>query len=97
MRDGLAHRLVSKNAYVACADPRHRHDSVIFAICHGCDRIDEMHEAGIAEQLMREVSKHGFAAGETTIESKASARPVLVAGAPCDSCLRGGIRTCHVG
>ena len=32
MRDGLAHRLESMNAYVACADPQDRHDSAIFAI-----------------------------------------------------------------
>ena len=68
MRDGLAHRLESKNAYVACADPQHRHDNAIFTICHDCGRIDEMHEGGVIEQLMRKISKHGFAVDQTTIE-----------------------------
>ena len=37
MREGLAHRLESMNAYVACADTRHRHETAIFAICHDAD------------------------------------------------------------
>jgi Fur family transcriptional regulator, zinc uptake regulator len=68
MRDGLAHRLESMNAYVACADPQDRHDSAIFAICHDCGHIDEMHEASVMEHLMRKISKHGFAVDQTTIE-----------------------------
>jgi Fur family transcriptional regulator, zinc uptake regulator len=68
MRDGLAHRLASRNAYVACADPRHRHDTAIFAICHDCGHIDEMHEDVVVEQLVTEISKHGFAVSQSTIE-----------------------------
>jgi Fur family transcriptional regulator, zinc uptake regulator len=68
MRDGLAHRLESMNAYVACADPGHRHETAIFAICHDCGHIAEMHEGGVVEQLMRKISKHGFAVDQTTIE-----------------------------
>jgi Fur family transcriptional regulator, zinc uptake regulator len=68
MRDGLAHRLESMNAYVACADTRHRHETAIFAICHDCGHIDEMHEDGVVEQLMRTTSKYGFAVDQTTIE-----------------------------
>jgi Fur family zinc uptake transcriptional regulator len=68
MRDGLAHRLESMNAYVACADTRHRHETAIFAICHDCGHIDEMHEDGVVEQLMRTTSKYRFAVDQTTIE-----------------------------
>src|SRR5271157_4247550 len=60
MRDGLAHRLESMNAYVACADPQHRHETAIFAICHDCGHIDEMPEGGVVERLIRKISKHGF-------------------------------------
>jgi Fur family zinc uptake transcriptional regulator len=68
MRDGLAHRLESMNAYVACADPQHRHDTAIFAICHDCGHIDEMHEGSVVKRLMRTISKYGFAVDQTTIE-----------------------------
>jgi Fur family transcriptional regulator, zinc uptake regulator len=68
MRDGLAHRLESMNAYVACADPRHQHDSAIFAICHDCGHIDEMREGAVVERLIRKISKHGFAVDQATIE-----------------------------
>jgi Fur family transcriptional regulator, zinc uptake regulator len=68
MRDGLAHRLESMNAYVACADPQHRHETAIFAICHDCGHIDEMPEGGVVERLIRKISKHGFAVDQTTIE-----------------------------
>ena len=46
MRAGLAHRLESMNAYVACAEPEQRHDMAIFAICLDCGRTDEMLERG---------------------------------------------------
>ena len=68
MRDGLAHRLESMNAYVACADPDRRHDTAIFAICHDCGRIDEMHESDVVKQLMKNISKHGFVVDQATIE-----------------------------
>ena len=68
MREGLAHRLESMNAYVACADTRHRHETAIFAICHDCGHIDEMHEGSVVEQLMSRISKYGFSVDQTTIE-----------------------------
>jgi Fur family zinc uptake transcriptional regulator len=68
MREGLAHRLASMNAYVACAHPRQRHETAIFAICNDCGHIDEMPERGVVERLIRRVSKHGFTVVQTTIE-----------------------------
>jgi Fur family transcriptional regulator, zinc uptake regulator len=68
MRDGLAHRVESKNAYVACSNPQHRHDTPIFAICCDCGHIDEMHEGEFVQSLTKKVSKGGFAVGRATIE-----------------------------
>ena len=68
MRDGLAHRLESKNAYVACSDPQRRHDSAVFAICRDCGHIDEMHEGAVVKSLTRKIAKRGFVVDRTTIE-----------------------------
>jgi Fur family zinc uptake transcriptional regulator len=68
MRDGLAHRLESMNAYVACARPDHRHDAAIFAICHDCGHTDEMHEGTVIKHLIGKISKHGFVADQAMIE-----------------------------
>jgi Fur family zinc uptake transcriptional regulator len=68
MRDGRAHRVESRNAYVACCDPRHRHGTAIFAICRDCGRIDEMHEGEFVQSLTKKVSKRGFVVDRATIE-----------------------------
>ena len=67
MRDGLAHRVESRNAYVACSDP-HRHHTAVFAICHDCGHIDEMHEGEVVQSLTKKLSRRGFVADRTTIE-----------------------------
>lgn len=68
MRDGLAHRVESRNAYVACSAPQHRHDTAIFAICGDCGHIDEMHEGDVVQSLTRKLSKRGFVTDRATIE-----------------------------
>jgi Fur family zinc uptake transcriptional regulator len=68
MRDGLAHRVELKNAYVACSDPQRRHDSAVFAICRECGHIDEMHEREVVKSLTRKIAKRGFVVDRTTIE-----------------------------
>ena len=68
MRDGLAHRVESRNAYVACSAPHHRHDTAIFAICGDCGHIDEMHEGDVVQSLTRKLSKRGFVTDRATIE-----------------------------
>jgi Fur family transcriptional regulator, zinc uptake regulator len=68
MREGLAHRLETLNAYVACADPQHRHDAAIFAICDDCGHTDEMQEGSVIKHLIGRISKQGFVADQTVIE-----------------------------
>jgi Fur family zinc uptake transcriptional regulator len=68
MRDGLAHRVESRNAYVACCAPHRRHDTAIFAICRDCGRIDEMHQGEVVQSLAKKLSKRGFVADRATIE-----------------------------
>ncbi|TMJ29842.1 MAG: transcriptional repressor [Alphaproteobacteria bacterium] len=68
MREGRAHRVESRNAYVACSDPRHRHDTAIFAICRDCGHIDEMHEGEFVQSLVKKLSKRRFVVDRATIE-----------------------------
>jgi Fur family transcriptional regulator, zinc uptake regulator len=68
MREGRAHRVESRNAYVACSDPRHRHDAAIFAICRDCGHIDEMREGEFVQSLVKKLSKRGFVVDRATIE-----------------------------
>lgn len=70
MAKGLAHRLDSINAYVACADPDHRHGSAVFAICEACGLIDELLEHSTIRTLIRSTEKHGFRVRQATIELK---------------------------
>jgi Fur family zinc uptake transcriptional regulator len=51
MAEGLAHRLASRNAFVACP---HRHapeDLVAFLICEACGGVDEMSSAPLGRAL----------------------------------------------
>src|SRR5580700_5985052 len=66
--EGLAHRLESISAYIACADPQHRHDSAVFAICNRCGRIEELIDASIVKQLHTRAAERGFKVSDTTIE-----------------------------
>lgn len=68
MQAGLAHRLESMNAYVACAEPKQRHETAIFAICHDCGHTDEVLERGVVKQLIRKIAQHGFVADQAVIE-----------------------------
>jgi Fur family transcriptional regulator, zinc uptake regulator len=66
--DGLAHRLESISAYVACADPKHHHDSAVFAICNGCGKIEELLAAAIIKRLHARAAEQGFKVSGTTVE-----------------------------
>ncbi len=66
---GLAHRLESLNAFVACADSHcHRKGLIAFAICEGCGKVDEFADAVIEERLGGWASAKGFAVKQTTME-----------------------------
>jgi Fur family zinc uptake transcriptional regulator len=66
---GLAHRLESLNAFVACA---HRHEHAMgltaFAICENCGKVSEFEDEVIEERLGAWSAAQGFATHLTTIE-----------------------------
>ena len=65
---GLAHRLESLNAYVACKHPHHDHDMAAFAICESCGLVKEFTDPHISERLSHWSDDHAFSAKKVTVE-----------------------------
>ncbi len=71
---GLAHRLESMNAFVACAHP-HCHDSglIAFAICEKCGQVSEFSDDVVRERLTGWADREGFVVKRTTMEIRGDA------------------------
>lgn len=68
---GLAHRIESLNAFVACNHPGDERDSVIaFAICDACGQVTEFPEHAIERRLKRWSRDHAFKPGKLTVEMR---------------------------
>lgn len=64
---GLAHRLESLNAFVACARPHHR-TSAIFTICRTCGTTAEFSDAKLAPQISDLARRIRFHAEHSVLE-----------------------------
>lgn len=64
---GLAHRLESLNAYVACKHPHH-HDMAAFAICEECGLVTEFTDTQISDRLTGWSEAHSFRPKKVTVE-----------------------------
>lgn len=67
IEDGLAHRLESLNAFVACGHPHHE-GTAVFAICGDCGTVREFHEPAAVQRLKDAAADGGFAVKEMAIE-----------------------------
>jgi len=71
IEDGLAHRLESLNAFVACRHPHH-HDrgagQAVFAICDRCGSARELEQPEVVRLLGETAAGIGFALKEMTVE-----------------------------
>lgn len=67
MRDGLAHRIESLNAFVACNKPHHR-ELAAFAICDHCGMVTELMDEDLEGRLSRVAARTGFHASKATVE-----------------------------
>ena len=67
IKDGLAHRLETLNAFVACARPHHR-SAAIFAICRTCGTTAEFSDAKLAPQITDWAKRLRFHAEESILE-----------------------------
>ena len=66
---GLAHRLESINAFVACSDARcHRTGTIAFAICDNCGKVDEFADRALEVRLDSWRKRAKFTPRTTTIE-----------------------------
>jgi Fur family zinc uptake transcriptional regulator len=78
---GLAHRLESLNAFVACAQAHGDHDGLAaFAICESCGRVDEFADEVVEERLGAWSAGTGFRRERTTIEIRGHCRECAAAG-----------------
>ena len=69
LEHGLAHRLESLNAYVACSHPHaSEHAAPAFAICEECGCVDEVTESDINQSLALWAKYNNFALGHSIIE-----------------------------
>ena len=78
---GLAHRLESLNAFVACAHAEAAHAGLAaFAICESCGRVDEFADAVVEDRLAAWGRGTGFKAERTTIEIRGHCKDCVAAG-----------------
>jgi Fur family zinc uptake transcriptional regulator len=65
---GLAHRLESLNAFVACAHEEHHFGSTVFMICRTCGETREVVDRALDKHLRQTSSQCGFHVEQATIE-----------------------------
>lgn len=70
---GLAHKIESLNAYVACGHASHKH-SAIFLICETCGGAEELHSVTTTQALEAETEAAGFRLRRAVIEARGLCR-----------------------
>mgnify|MGYP003121478267 CR=1 FL=1 len=70
---GLAHKIESLNAYVACGHASHRH-SAVFLICDNCHGAEELHATATNDALRGETQAAGFRMDRAVIEVRGICR-----------------------
>lgn len=70
---GLAHKIESLNAYVACGHASHSH-SAVFLICNQCGGAEELHALASADALNNEAQGAGFTIDRAVIEARGICR-----------------------
>ncbi|MDN3576647.1 Fur family transcriptional regulator [Chitinimonas viridis] len=70
---GLAHKLESKNAFVACCDFEHPHHGLML-ICDRCHKVTELSDERLAARLAEDAASHGFSVAAQDIEVRGLCR-----------------------
>lgn len=70
---GLAHKIESLNAYVACGHTSHKH-SAVFLICDECGSAEELHAIATTGALNTETGDAGFRMRHAVIEVRGMCR-----------------------
>lgn len=79
---GLAHRLESLNAFVACADGEHcaAAQRIVFAICDDCGRVEEISDIDVSQSVDNWTKTSRFSVQSMTFELRGQ----------CHACSSGG-------
>jgi Fur family zinc uptake transcriptional regulator len=67
IKEGLAHRLESVNAFVACARPHHQ-SAAVFAICRKCGTTEELSDSKLAPKISNWAKRIRFQAEKAVLE-----------------------------
>lgn len=70
---GLAHKIESLNAYVACGHASHAH-SAVFLICEACGGAEELHAVNTSHAIEEETRAAGFKVQSAVIEARGVCR-----------------------
>ncbi|GAB3243179.1 transcriptional repressor [Chitinimonas naiadis] len=70
---GLAHKLDSKNAFVACRDFEHPHHGLML-ICDRCHSVKELSDERLEARLVEDAAQFGFSVASQDIEVKGLCR-----------------------
>ena len=70
---GLAHKIESLNAYVACGHASHHH-AAVFLICTECGGAEELHANQTQDALEAECVAAGFKIDQTVVEARGICR-----------------------
>ena len=60
LEQGLAHRLATRNAFIACPHGHGAGDLVAFLICESCGGVDEMSSSGVSGAIADLLADEGF-------------------------------------
>ena len=77
LEQGLAHKIESLDAYVACGHQAHGHVA-IFLICDHCQSATELHSEEAVKSLMTATAKSEFGLREVIVELKGSCKECSV-------------------
>jgi Fur family transcriptional regulator, zinc uptake regulator len=80
IEDGLAHRLESLNAFVACNHPHHP-GKAVFAICDACGAVTEFDSASAIKTLQTWAKRNTFQVRSMTLELRGRCANCQAAGA----------------
>lgn len=68
IENGLAHRIESRNAYIACGHRHSPNDLVVFLICERCGAVGEAPSQAVADSLKAATRAAGFTPKAPVIE-----------------------------
>lgn len=68
VEQNLVHRIETRNAFVACAEPDEQHKRMLHLVCTCCGAAEELYNQEVQELLAREAKKRHFKALKPVVE-----------------------------